>query len=197
MPQPLTDVVPAPAIEGPPRRVGRVPLGALAVVAALVAVGLILWAVLGRDAAEAPPPPLADVEGPQLLLSAEVAPPGAEVLGVIVDETDSGQAFIDMAGVEEWHDGAWVDDGRLLLWCLPDDDCLATVTDPGVTFDFAPTDIEPTSAEPGPVMRMTTEGLEPGWYRIAHTSESGVRVSAVLEIDDDAPVPAVLSPLDE
>lgn len=199
LPDPVLDPAPdhAAAPAPPPARrglaVAGVVVGALALVTAAV-----LWLVagLGDDEAVTPPPAVEPTPGPALLLSADVAPPGAEVLGVLVDETDSGQVFIQLAGVEEWRDGAWVDEGRPLLWCVPDGECAAAVMAPGVMVDFAPTWVEPSSAEPGPLMRMTTEGLEPGWYRISHTSETGVRVSAILEIDEDAPVPPVVSPLE-
>ena len=130
-------------------------------------------------------------------LSAEQVPPGAEVVGVLVDETGTGQVFDQLASVERWEDGAWVDRAEPLLWCLPTDPCSAEVMSPGTMVDFQPVEITPEPGVPGPAMRMSTAGLEPGWYRIGHTSRTGHVAAGILEIDIDAPPPAPLAPLDE
>lgn len=170
-------------------------VAAVAVVAALVVGGMSL---LDRS----PAPPVAPPEeeatvGGDLWLSAEVVPPGAEVVGVLVDQTNSGQVFDQLASVERWIDGEWVDRAEPLLWCLPWDPCSAEVMEPGTAVDFQPVEIAPGPGLPGPAMRMSTAGLEPGWYRITHVSRSGAVASGVLEVADDAPDPAPLAPLDE
>lgn len=171
---------------------------AVAVVAALAVGGMTLV-----DRTPAPPvaPPEEEATvGGDLWLSAEVVPPGAEVIGVLVDPSNSGQVFDQLASVERWIDGAWVDRAEPLLWCLPTDPCSAEVMEPGTAVDFQPVEIAPGPGLPGPAMRMSTAGLEPGWYRITHVSRSGAVASGVLEVADDAddaPAPAPLTPLDE
>ncbi|GEN80950.1 hypothetical protein [Actinotalea fermentans] len=169
-------------------------LAAVAVVAALAVGGLALI-----DRTPAPPvaPPPQESGGAQLWLSAERVPPGADVVGVLVDETGGGQVFDQLASVERWLDGEWVDRHEPLLWCLPADPCAASVMEPGTAVDFQPVEIAPEPALPGPAMRMSTAGLEPGWYRISHTARSGAVASAVLEIAEGAPAAAPLTPLDE
>lgn len=179
------------------RRARQAGLGVAAVVAvAALAVGGM--SLLDRRPAPpvAPPDDEATV-GADLWLSAEEVPPGAEVVGVLVDPTNSGQVFDQLASVERWIDGKWVDRAEPLLWCLPTDPCSAEVMPPGTMVDFQPVEIAPEPATPGPAMRMSTAGLEPGWYRISHVARSGATASAVLEIDADAPAAAPLAPLDE
>lgn len=179
------------------RRARQAGAGAVAVaaVAALAVGGMTL---VDRT----PTPPVAPPEeeatvGGDLWLSAEEVPPGAEVVGVLVDPTNGGHVFDQLASVERWIDGAWVDRAEPLLWCLPTDPCSAEVMEPGTAVDFQPVEIAPGPGLPGPAMRMSTAGLEPGWYRIAHVSRSGAVASGVLEVADDAPAPAPLAPPDE
>lgn len=178
------------------RRARQVGAGAAAVgVVAALAVG-----GMAMDRSPAPPvapPPEASV-GTDLWLSAERVPPGTEVVGVLVVQTGvGGEVFDQLASVERWVDGAWVDRAEPLLWCLPTDPCSAEVMEPGTAVDFQPVEIAPEPGVPGPAMRMSTAGLEPGWYRVTHTARSGAVASAVVEIAADAPSPAPLVPLDE
>lgn len=167
---------------------------AVAVVAALAVGGM---AVLDRGPTPPTAPPPEATVGADLWLSAEEVLPGAEVVGVLVDEIGIGQVFDQLASVERWAGGAWVDRGQPLLWCLPTDPCSAEVTSPGTMVDFQPVEIAPEPGLPGPAMRMSTAGLEPGWYRISHTSRTGVVAAGVLKVAADAPSPAPLVPLDE
>lgn len=169
-------------------------VAAVAVVTALVVGGM---AVLDRTQAPPVAPPVDETVGADLWLSTERVPPGADVVGVLVDETGGGEVFDQLASVERWVDGAWVDRHEPLLWCLPTDRCASAVMEPGVTLDFQPVEIAPEPALPGPAMRMSTAGLEPGWYRISHVARSGVVASAVLEIAVGVPAPAPLAPLGE
>lgn len=178
------------------RRRGRQVGGALAAVALVAVVAVGATALMNRaDPPPAGPPPV-DASASGLWLSAERVAPGADVVGVLVDET--GQHVYDqLATVERWVDGAWQDGSRPLLWCLPGDGCSAEVLPPGTVLDYEPVEITPTSGEPGPAMRMSTAGLEPGWYRITHTSRGGVEASALLEVAADATAGAPLPPLGE
>ena len=175
-------------------RLAGVGAAAVVVVAALAVGGMSLL-----DRAPAPPvaPPPEPTVGAHLWLSADRVPPGAEVVGVLVDESGGGEVFDQYASVERWVDGAWVDRHEPLLWCLPTDRCAPTVMEPGSMVDFQPVEIAPEPALPGPAMRMSTEGLEPGWYRISHTARSGVVAAAVLEVAEGAIPAAPLAPLDE
>ncbi len=167
----------------------------LGVLAALTVGGMAL-----TDRSPAPPvaPPPDTTVGTDLWLSADRVPPGAEVVGVLLVGTGpGGEVFDQLASVERWEDGAWVDRAEPLLWCLPTDPCSAEVMAPGTAVDFQPVDIAPEPGVPGPAMRMSTAGLEPGWYRITHAARSGAVASAVVEIAADAQSAAPLVPLDE
>lgn len=197
--------------------------GAVVAVSAALVAGAMSLDVPGLSSPAAPPAdggPVdatnVDVDGARLWLSATTVPPGAEVVGVLVDRTGTGEEFHQLASVERWEDGRWVDRGEPLLWCLATDACSAQVLPPGSQVDVAPELIEPAPGAPGPAMRMSTEGLEPGWYRITHrsttdpvgctgdpeagepsTCTTGSVAFAVLEIAADAAPPAPLPPLDE
>lgn len=177
------------------RRARQAGLGAAAValVAALALGGMSL--LDRRPTPPAVPEPEPTV-GAHVWLSSERVRPGAEVVGVLVDESGGGHVFDQYASVERWVDGAWVDRAEPLLWCLPADPCSAEVMEPGTMVDFQPVEIAPVPGEPGPAMRMSTAGLEPGWYRITHTSRAGTLASGVLEVADDASEAAPLAPLD-
>lgn len=206
--------VPLPALDGASvtsllhraRRRRRIRLlgggvSAVAVVAA-IAVGGVTLVDRGATPPVAPPvtPPPAettDTTGADLWLSDDEVPPGADVIGVLIDEAGTGEQFDQLAAVERWTDGEWVDDQEPLLWCLPTDECSARVMAPGTMVDFAPEQIVPGPGAPGPAMRMSTEGLEPGWYRLRHVARSGAIASAVLRIDPEEPSSAPLPALDE
>lgn len=174
------------------RQVG-VGVAAVAVVAALSVGGMSL--LNRRPAPPAVPQPETPVDA-VLWLSSDRVRPGAEVVGVLVDETGASHVFDQLASVERWVGAAWVDAGEPLLWCLPADPCSAEVMEPGTAVDFQPVEIAPAPGEPGPAMRMSTAGLEPGRYRITHTSRAGTTASGVLEVAEDAPEGAPLPPLD-
>lgn len=208
------------------RRVRQVSGGgaALGALAALVVGAMSLGA--GTGTAPAAPPAdggpvdalAVDREGASLWLSATEVPPGAEVVGVLLGKSVSGVPFDQLAVVERWEGGRWVDHEESLLWCTGTDGCDGQVLAPGTQVDYGPVVIEPGPGAPGPVMRMSTEGLEPGWYRIKHVvrvdvqggcseSEGGGMVCtmtppragawAVLEVKAGAPEPAPLPSLEE
>lgn len=177
----------------------------------------------GTGTAPAAPPPdggpldamAVDREGPALYLSAQEVPPGAEVAGVLVSKSMLGLSLDQRAFVERWEDGRWVDHEESLVWCVATQGCDGQLHASGVAPNYAAVEIEPAPGAPGPVMRMSTEGLEPGWYRIRHrmlgqetegcveTEEAqfctspGAGAWSVLEIKPGAPDPVPLPPLDE
>lgn len=169
-------------------------VGAAVTLVAAIAVGSTLWRPGGGTVQPATPPPPAEPSDVSLWLSAEEVPTaGAEVAAVLVNHTGVDVTFGVLAEVERWTGSTW-DDHRQVGMCLDHWHCTARLT----TRVEAVEDIglSPTSGLPGPVERFSTEGLDPGWYRISQTANEGVVASGILRVADDAAAPAPLWPTD-
>lgn len=170
--------------------------GALAAVAAaaLVAVGLSSLSGSSPGPAASPPP---EESGPvSLWLSAERVPPGAELVAVLVAHEDVDLTFGVAAQVERWDGSRWRPH-RWIGMCLDHWHCTAQMQPLSGDRAVQAIGLSATPQQPGPVERFSTDGLEPGWYRVSQTANEGVVARGVVEVAEGAADPAPLWPTDE
>lgn len=182
------------------RRATRVAVGALAV-AAVAGVTTAAVALLGpgpTPPADAPPPPAVDEGGVALWLSADRVPPGdVAVAAALVSRDGTTATFGVEADLERWDGDSW-EPYRKTGLCLADWHCTARWYAPGApeVQGFNDIGLGVGPGAPGPLVRFTTDGLAPGWYRVVQESVDGVVAHGVLEVADGAPAPAPLWPED-
>jgi hypothetical protein len=131
-----------------------------------------------------------------LWLSAERIPPGpVELVAVLVNHEGREALFGVHAKVDRWNGDGWVPHGELVM-CMDHWHCTARIQSPGEVEGVPAIGFSAEPGNPGPVERFTTDGLEPGWYRIWQEANEGVVAAAILEIAEDASAPAPLVPVD-
>jgi len=194
---------PGPGLGLPPTR-ERVTV-AIVAIALLVVVAAFGWSVFRGIGDQAPavdhpvvsedvPPPVT-ASPASLWLNAERVPPGAvELVALLVNDGAADVMFGVYARVDRWNGDAWVPAGELVM-CMDHWNCTARIQRPGGSVAVPSIGLSPQPGIPGPVERFTTDGLQPGWYRISQVANEGIVAAAVLEIADDAPAPAPLVPV--
>jgi hypothetical protein len=116
-------------------------------------------------------------------------------VALLVNDGTADVMFGVYAKVDRWNGDAWVPAGQLVM-CMDHWHCTAQILAPGGSVEVPSIGLSPQPRVPGPVERFTTDGLQPGWYRISQVANEGITAAAVLEIADDAPAPAPLVPVD-
>jgi hypothetical protein len=168
-------------------------------IALSVVVGAFGWRVfssLGDPVVSDHAPPPVAASPVSLWLSAERVPPGpVELVALLVNDGNSDVMFGVYAKIDRWNGDAWVPAGQLVM-CMDHWHCTAQILSPGGSVEVPSIGLSPQPRVPGPVERFTTDGLQPGWYRISQVANEGITAAAVLEIADDAPAPAPLVPVD-
>lgn len=196
---------PAPLVRAGRRRIRRArwARGAAAVVV-LVAVGFGAATLqpdrAGVPVAETPAPvaaPPAEPDAPfSLWISADAVPTGdAEVMAALVAHEDVADVFGALVSVEVWDGEAWQDRGHLVA-CLVGWQCTSTV-ERGGEVAVPAIGLSAQVGRPGPLFRLSAEGLEPGWYRLSQTSNDGLVATGVLEVRDGAEEPVPLGALED
>jgi hypothetical protein len=143
---------------------------------------------------EAEPPP---VSGPvSLWLSEERVPPGAfDIVAMLVDHRGVEATFGVHAVVDRWDGSEWEPYGELVV-CMDHWHCTARIESPG-SIDAVPgIGLAARPGKPGPVERFTTDGLDPGWYRLSQTANEGVVARGIFEIVPGAAPPIPLWSVD-
>ena len=208
---PTIDVDPDVVVRrGRRRRLGlRVAAGVAVAVVAVAAGATLSGAHLpGRPVAPAGPsqpagaPPAEPTDGDAFVwIGPDRVPPGADLAVALVSRT--GADLIGGVGmtVERWDGASWQAYGFAGL-CVDGWRCAGSVTRDG---DGGVLDI---GIGPGTAMRLSTNGLERGWYRLSEGvtdmsatpapdgSRPGGAVAGQFEVTDDAPQPAPLPPTD-
>jgi hypothetical protein len=146
---------------------------------------------------DAPPAEPAGAEG-SLWISATQVPPGADIAVAIASNSGAGLFGGVGASVQRWDGAAWQEYGFAGL-CTDFWQCAGAINTDG---NSAILDI---GVNAGSLMRVSTQGLEPGRYRLsmglfdnAETPDNRRDITAAgqFEVADDAPEPAPLWPLD-
>lgn len=198
---PDVPVDPAPIVQRGRRRRRLTRLGgAVAAGAAVIAVVIGVLVLRPGDGVQpATTPPPAEAPGPfSLWLSAEQVPPGGvELVAVLVNHEGGDATFGVPATVERWDGGSWNLHRRMNV-CLDHWHCTATMYPPGAAEVQGSDDIGigATIEQPGPVERFSTDGLEPGWYRVSQEAYGGAVARGVFQVVEGAPTPAPLWPTD-
>ncbi len=145
---------------------------------------------------EVPSPP-APADGPfSLWLSAERVPEGpAELVAILVNHEGVDATFGVYAKVDRWNGTEWIPYGDLVM-CMDHWHCTARVELPGGSGGVPDIGLSAQPGIPGPVERFTTDGLEPGWYRISQEANEGVTAVGILEVAADAPDPTPMVSVD-
>jgi hypothetical protein len=187
----------------PPRPGSPMPSPRDRIVAAVVAfaafVGVVAFAwrafsTSDESVAIAPPPLTASSYS--LWLSAERVPPGPVELAAVLVNHDGTEAIFGVhAKVDRWNGHEWVPFGELVM-CMDHWHCTARIQPPREIDAVPGLGLGAEPGNPGPVERFTTDGLEPGWYRISQEANEGVVAATIVEIAEGASSPAPLVPVD-
>jgi hypothetical protein len=141
-------------------------------------------------------PPAEPSSAVSLWMSADRVPTGpVEMVTVLRNHSDAEAVFGVLAEVDRWDGARWRPFGWVAL-CQDHWQCTARV-ETGGDRGAADIGILAPPGKAGAAERFTTEGLEPGWYRMSRVANEGVVATGVFEVTDSAPRPAPLWPLDE
>lgn len=129
-----------------------------------------------------------------LWLSVEQVPPGgAEVVAVPVNDDDRDVTVGLHTTLERWDGSSWQPHGYMVM-CLISWRCVGENTD--TRPEVADIGLAPGAQGPGPALRFSTEGLNPGWYRVTVSADTTSELSAMFDVADGARHPAPLQPKD-
>jgi hypothetical protein len=192
------------ARQAPRSGVGRESSGEKLVAGIVAVVVFVLgaafaWLAFGaigdrRTEAVGQPPP----EPPgafSLWLSAERVPLGAELVAVLVAHEDVEAIFGVFVEVDRWDGHGWSPQGHIVM-CMDHWHCTARVEEPEGSVGVPGIGLGARPGSPGPVERFTTDGLEPGWYRISQTANEGIVATGVFQVANGATAPAPLVDVD-
>lgn len=174
-------------------------VAAVVAVAIFVGVAALAWrafSTAGDESAAAEAPRALTRSSYSLWLSSERVPPGpVELVAVLINHEDVEATFAVHAKVDRWGGSGWVAFGELVM-CMDHWHCTARIQSPGEVDAVPALGLTAELGRPGPVERFTTEGLEPGWYRISQESNERIVAATILEITEGASAPAPLVAVD-
>ena len=205
---PVIDVDPDVLIRrGKARRAGRWGATAAAVAVIGVTAALLLPGRGGAGPADGPPPPEPTDAEASLWLSSERVSPGADLAVAFVGRGEAPLIGGVGASVQRWDGSSWKDYGYAGL-CLDSWQCSGSISSEDLGSDDIGIVVPDIGVGASAVMRLSTSGLEPGWYRLSSDlldeSESPaaldqrrhIEAAGQFEVAADAPPPAPLWSLD-
>ena len=174
-------------------------VAAVVAISVFVGVAAFAWRALstpGDESAMVDAPPALTSSSYSLWLSSERIPPGpVELVAVLINHEGVDATFGVHADVDRWDGSEWVPYGELVM-CMDHWHCTARIQSPGEVDAVPALGLTAQLGRPGPVERFTTDGLEPGWYRISQGSNERIVAATILEITEGASAPAPLVAVD-
>lgn len=163
-----------------------------AVVAASSLGGLgVMNRATGADAGSSGRPPFT------FWLSANRVPAGrVELVGVLFSRKADQTTFGVATRIDRWDGRAWVHDSNLAT-CPELGLCTGRPQPIAADFLVSFVGLTVRKGMPGPAERFTTEGLDPGRYRLVKRANSGDTAEAIFDVATASKMPAPLLPFAE
>src|SRR5918994_5212802 len=174
-------------------------VAAVVAMSIFVGVAALAWRAFSTardESAAADAPPALTASTYSLWVSSGRIPPGpVELVAVLINHEGVEATFGVHAKVDRWDGSEWVPYGELVM-CMDHWHCTAHIQSPGEVDAVPALGLTAQLGRPGPVERFTTDGLEPGWYRISQGSNERIVAATILEITEGVSAPAPLVAVD-